>query len=54
LSNNIIRLVLALLYGADSAGFVEVAFVVGIEFAKGILEAKDIALLKLGIFPASA
>jgi hypothetical protein len=42
---------LALLNGADGAGFVEVALVVGIKLAKGILKAKDITLLELGIFP---
>jgi hypothetical protein len=45
--------VLALLYSTDGAGFVEIALVVSIEFAKGILEAKDITLLELGIFPGA-
>lgn len=44
---------LALLNGADGAGFVEVTLVVYVELTKGILEAKDGALVELGIFPAA-
>lgn len=44
---------LALLHGADGAGFVEVALVVSIEFAEGVLEAEDGALVELGILPGA-
>lgn len=44
---------LALLHSADSAGFVEVALVVCVEFAEGVLEAKDGTLVELGILPGT-
>lgn len=43
----------ALLHGADGAGFVEVALVVCVESTEGILEAKDGALVELGILPGA-
>jgi hypothetical protein len=43
--------VLGLLGGLDYCRLVEVAFVVDIELAKGILQTEDLALLELGVFP---
>jgi hypothetical protein len=44
--------VLRLLRRLDHCGLVEVALVVNVELAEGILQAKDLALLELGVFPA--
>jgi hypothetical protein len=44
--------VLRLLRRFDYRRLVEVALVVDVELAKGVLQAKDVALLKLWIFPA--
>jgi hypothetical protein len=43
--------VLRLLGGLDDCALVEVALVVNVELAEGILQAKDLALLELGVFP---
>jgi hypothetical protein len=44
--------VLRLLRGLDDGGLVEVALVVDVELAEGVLQAKDFALLELGVFSA--
>lgn len=44
---------LALLHSTDGAGFVEIALVVYVELAEGILEGEDGALVELGILPAA-
>lgn len=51
LAHDIVRLVLRLLGGLDHRGLVEIALVVDIELAKGILQAKDLTLLELGVLP---
>ena len=52
LAHDIVRLVLGLLGGLDDGGLVEVALVVDVELTEGVLQAKDLALLELGVFPA--
>jgi hypothetical protein len=52
LPHYIVRLVLGLLRRLDDGALVEVALVVNVELAEGILQAKDLALLKLGILSA--
>ena len=52
LAHDIVRLVLGLLGGLDDGGLVEVALVVDVELAEGVLQAKDLALLELGVLPA--
>lgn len=42
---------LRLLGGLDDCGLVEVAIVVDIELAESVLQAEDLALVKLGILP---
>jgi len=42
---------LGLLGGLDNGALVEVALIVEVELAEGILQAKDLALLELGVFP---
>lgn len=54
LSHDIIRLSLALLRALDCSSLVEVALVVDVELAKGILEAEDFVLLELRKLPAGA
>lgn len=44
---------LTLLNSADGAGFVEIAFVVDIELAEGILEGEYIPLGELRILPGA-
>jgi hypothetical protein len=44
--------VLRLLRRFDYRRLVEVTLVVDVELAKGVLQAKDVALLELRIFPA--
>jgi hypothetical protein len=44
--------VLRLLRRFDHGCLVEIAFVVDVELAEGILQAKDLALLELRVFPA--
>jgi hypothetical protein len=44
--------VLRLLRRLDDCALVEVALVVNVELAEGVLQAKDLALLELGVFPA--
>jgi hypothetical protein len=41
---------LRLLRGLDDGALVEVALVVNVELAEGVLQAKDLALLELGVF----
>jgi hypothetical protein len=43
--------VLRLLRGLDDGGLVEVALVVDVELAESILQAEDLALLELRVFP---
>jgi hypothetical protein len=43
--------VLRLLRGLDDCAFVEVALVVNVELAEGILQAKNLALLELRVLP---
>jgi hypothetical protein len=52
LSHHIVRLVLRLLRRLDDGALVEVALVVDVEPAEGVLQAKDLALLELRVFPA--
>jgi hypothetical protein len=52
LAHDIVRLVLRLLRGFNDGGLVEVALVVDVELPKGVLQAKDVALLELRVFPA--
>lgn len=42
---------LRLLRGLDDGSLVEVALVVDVELPEGILQAKDLALLELGVLP---
>ena len=51
MSHDVVRLVLRLLRGLDDCSLVEVALVVNVELPEGILQAKDLALLELGVFP---
>jgi hypothetical protein len=51
LSYDIVRLVLRLLGGLDDCSLVKIALVVDIELAECVLQAEDLALIKLGIFP---
>jgi hypothetical protein len=44
--------VLRLLRRLDHRGLVQVALVVNVELAEGILQAKDLPLLELRVFPA--
>jgi hypothetical protein len=44
--------VLRLLRRLDDGALVEVALVVDVEPAEGVLQAKDLALLELRVFPA--
>jgi hypothetical protein len=46
--------VLRLLRGLDDGALVEVALVVDVELAEGVLQAKDLALLELGVFSVCA
>lgn len=52
LAHHVVRLVLGLLGRLDDRGLVEVTLVVDIELAEGVLQAEDLALLKLWVFPA--
>lgn len=54
LAYNIVRLAFALLRGLDSSSLVDIAFVVHVQLAESIRQAKDVALLQLRIFPASS
>ena len=54
LAHHIVRLVLRLLRRLDYRRLVEVALVVDVESAKGILQAEDVRLLELGVFPVRA
>lgn len=51
LSDNIIRLPLRGLSGLDHGGLVNIALVINIQFAKGVLEGKYVLLLELRVFP---
>jgi hypothetical protein len=51
LSHHIVRLVLRLLRRLDHRSFVEIALVVNVELAEGILQPKDLPLLELRVFP---
>jgi hypothetical protein len=52
LPDNIVWLSLACLGGLDCSSFVNVSFVVDVELAEGILQAEDLVLLELRVFPA--
>lgn len=52
LAHYIVRLVLRLLGGLDDGRLVEVALVVDVELAEGVLQTKDLALLELGVLSA--
>jgi hypothetical protein len=52
LSDYIVWLSLTGLGRLDSRSFVDISFVVDIELAEGILQAKDLVLLELRILPA--
>jgi hypothetical protein len=52
LSNNIIWLSLTSLCSFDRSGLVDVSLIVDIEFTESILQAEDLILLELRIFPA--
>jgi hypothetical protein len=43
---------LALLNGADGAGFVQITSIVYVQLSEGILQAKDFTLRKLRVFSA--
>lgn len=51
LTDHIVGLTLGALRRFDDSGLVKGAFVVDIEFAKGIRECEDFILLELRIFP---
>lgn len=51
LSDHIVGLALARLGGLDRGGLLYVALVVDVELVEGIGERKDVALLKLRVFP---
>lgn len=53
LAHNVVRLVFRLLGRLDDRGLVEVTLVVEIKLAEGILQAENLALLELGVFPAA-
>jgi len=53
LAHYIVRLVLGLLGRLDDSRLIEVALVVDIELTEGILQAKDLALLELGVLSTS-
>jgi len=52
LAHDIVGLVLRLLRGLDDGALVEVALVVEVELAEGVLQPEDLALLELRVFPA--
>lgn len=52
LSNDIIWLPLSSLCSFDRSGLVDISLIVDIEFTESILQAEDLILLKLRIFPA--
>jgi hypothetical protein len=52
LADHIVRLVLRLLRRLDHGALVEVALVVDVELAEGILQPEDLALLELRVLPA--
>jgi hypothetical protein len=51
LSDDIVRLTLALLCGLDGGGLFYITLVVDIELPEGIGKGKDVALLELRVFP---
>ena len=51
LPHNIVGLSFALLGSFYCRGFIEIAFVIDIELAKGILKSEDLVLLELRVFP---
>lgn len=53
LPNNIVGLPLRGLGCLDHGSFVNVSFVLDIELPKSILEAEDVGLLELGVFPST-
>jgi hypothetical protein len=52
LPHDIVWLMFRLLRRLDHGRLVEIALVVDVEFAEGILQPKDFSLLELGIFPS--
>jgi hypothetical protein len=52
LADHIVRLVLRLLRRLDHGALVEIALVVNVQLAEGVLQAKDLALLELGVLSA--
>jgi hypothetical protein len=52
LAHDVVGLVLRLLRRLDDRGLVEIALVVQVELAEGILQPEDLALLELRVFPA--
>lgn len=51
LSDNIVWLSLRLLSCLDYRSFVNIAMIVNVKFPECVLEAEDVCLLELGIFP---
>jgi hypothetical protein len=51
LAHDVVRLAFRLLRGLDDGGLVEIALVVDVELAEGILQPEDLALLELRVFP---
>lgn len=51
LSDNIVWLSLRLLSRLDYRSFVNIAIIVNVKFPECVLEAEDVCLLELGIFP---
>ena len=53
LSHDVVRLVFGVLGRFDDGRFVEIALVVDVQLAEGVLQAEDFRLLELRIFPES-
>ena len=53
LSHDVVGLVFGLLSGLQHGSFVDVALVLNVKPAKSILQAKDLVLLELWIFPVT-
>lgn len=52
LADGVIGLSFGLLGGLDGHGLVQVAPIIDIQLAKGVLKSEDFALLELGVLPA--
>jgi hypothetical protein len=54
LAHHVVRLTLTLLDRADGAGFVQVAAIVNVQLAEGILQGEDVRLLELRVFSCTS